>query len=330
MFSFSGREAFFLELFQKEVQMKRLRFLVITAFVVILCGSVASVFAAAIKEPDLDQRIANQQKRIDEASQSGEISRDDAKSLQGGMDKIKQEMVRMKADGQLSKEERDRLNAMLDRNSDLINNTRNAKKAASPTPAAPKGIALPAPAVPKVLTPAPQDPGIQQAIADQRKRINQGIQSRQITLDESRVLEDNLNHIEEEDARFRSDGNFTQAEKNQLLTLIDQNNKMIQNKATNPVKNMRQTIALKDRTQTIQERFARQQKRIDEGIKSKELTQEEAKVLKGNLDYIKNQDARLRADGKLTNEERERLHILLDQNGEMIENKKHNPVKAVK
>jgi hypothetical protein len=180
------------------------------------------------------------------------------------------------------------------------------------------------------VTPAAQDPSIQKAITDQQKRINQGIQSKQLTMQESKTLQDNLVHIREEDTRLRADGDFTKADKDQLLMLLDQNDKMIKDKKNNPVKHMRETKALEDRGLSISERFARQQKRIDQGVKSKELTQEEAKVLQDNLNYIKNEDARLRTAKKLSDQEKNRLHILLDQNSDMIQNKKHNPVKALK
>jgi hypothetical protein len=318
--------------------MKKLWFLgVVTAVILFVGGNVAPVLGVAPQAPDPEQRIATQQKRIDQALQAKEITPDGAKPLQGGLDKIREELTRMKADGQLSKEEKDKLNSMLDQNSQLIEKTRKSSKTASaPAKAAttaappPKPAATPVPAPAKALTPAAQDPSIQQAMTDQQKRIDQGIQSKQLTLQESKTLQDNLAHIREEDTRLRADGNFTKADKDQLLTLLDQNDKMIKDKNNNPVTNMRESKALKDRSVSIPERFARQQRRIDQGVKSKELTQEEVKVLQDNLNYIKNEDARLRAAGKLSDQERNRLHILLDQNSDMIQNKKHNPVKALK
>ncbi len=372
--------------YSKEDTMKaRWLLAVVVAVILAVGGSVAPVFAGAAKEADPEQRIANQQKRIDQALQAKEITPDNAKTLQGGLDKIKEEMTRAKADGKITKEEKDKLNSMLDQNGELISKTREAAKktaaatapakaavtvapakpaatatekttttgpakpaatapvaapakpVATPAPAKPaatpapaKPAATPAPAAPKAVTPAPQDPAIQKAIADQENRIGQGVQSKQLTLEESKILEDNLDAIRQLDTHLRSDGNFTQADKDQVLKHLDQNSKMIQDKKNNPVKNMRQTVALKDRIRTIPERIARQQGRIDQGIKSKALTAEEAKILQDNLNYIKNEETRLQQDGKLTNQEKERLHILLDTNGDMIENKKSNPVKNVK
>jgi hypothetical protein len=301
---------------------------VVTAVILFGGGNAVPVLGGAPQTPDPEQRIATQQKGIDQALQAKEITADGAKPPQGGLDKIREELTRMKADGQLSKEEKDKLDSMPDQNSQLIDKTRKASKIAAAAPPKPGATAVPTP--PKAITPAAQDASIQQAITDQQKRIDKGIQSKQLTLQESKTLEDNLAHIREEDARLRADGDFTKADKDQLLTLLDQNDKMIKDKKNNPVKNMRESKALEDRAFTIPERFARQQRRIDQGVKSKELTQEEAKVLRDNLNYIKNEDARLRAAGKLSDQEKNRLHILLDQNSEMIQNKKHNPVKTLK
>ena len=334
--------------------MRKLWFLTVVMAVILLAGgNVTPVLGGAAQTPDPEQRIATQQKRIDQALQAKEITPDGVKPLQSGLDKIKEEMTRMKADGQFTKEEKDKLNGMLNQNSQLIDQTRKASKtaaapakaatgatAAKPAAAATAGTApaatpakpaaAPAPAPPKAVTPAAQDASIQGAIADQQKRISQGIQAKQLTLQESKTLEDNLAHIRQEDTRLRADGNFTQAEKDQLLGLLNQNDKMIKDNKNNPVKNMRETTDVQDRMRTIPERFARQQSRIDQGIKSKQLTGEEAKVLQDNLNYIKNEEARLKAAGKLSDAEKNRLHILLDQNGDMIENKKTNPVKALK
>jgi hypothetical protein len=314
----------------------------VTAVILIAGGYMAPVPGRAAQTPDPEQRIANQQKRIDQALQANEITPDSAKMLQDDLNKIKDEMTRMKADGKLSKEETDKLNTMLHQNGQLIDKTKKASKAAgaapaaaaAAAPAAPAGTApaaaTPATAPPKPATPAAQDPGIKQAIADQQKMINQGVQSKQLTLQESKTLEDNLNQIRAEDTQLRADGDFTQADKDQVLALLDQNEKMIKDKKKNPVKNLQETRALDERAHTIPERFTIQQKRIDRGVKSKELTQAEAKVLEDNLNYIKNEEARLKASGKLSEQEKNRLHILLDQNSEMIRNKKQNPVKALK
>ena len=79
----------------------------------------------------------------------------------------------------------------------------------------------------------------------------------------------------------------------------------------------------------IQERIAKQQQRIDQGIASGSLTSTEAGILQDNLNRVKVEETRLKADGKLTERERERLHKMLDDNNQMIYKKKHNAIKRL-
>lgn len=342
--------------------MKRVWFLVgLVSIALFMGGPVVSAYAQAQKPLDIEQRIANQEKRITQAVQAKELTPDDAKMLQGNVAKIKEESTRLKAENKLTKEARDKLNASLDQNSDLINQKRQATAKASPAPPAklaptspgvpaevkpavtapapsqqtgtPTPPAPKAPAAPvKVLTPNPPDPKIQQEIANQQKRIDEGMKNGQLSLNESKMVQANLNAIKDEDNTLRAQGQLTNEQKDRLLKALDQNNKMITDKKSNPVQDMGKHIKLAQRGHTLQERYAFQQARITEGIKSKELSPDEAKLLQDNLNFIKNQDARLKAagGGELTNPQKNELHKLLDQNSEMIENKKHNPVKALK
>lgn len=79
----------------------------------------------------------------------------------------------------------------------------------------------------------------------------------------------------------------------------------------------------------IQERITKQQHRIDQGIASGNLTRTEAGILQDNLNWVKAEETRLKADGKLTERERERLHEMLDNNNHMIYKKKHNAIKRL-
>jgi hypothetical protein len=346
--------------YSKEVAMKRVWFLVgLVSIVLFMGGPVVSASAQAQKPLDIEQRIANQEKRITQAVQAKELTPDDAKMLQGNVAKIKEESTRLKAENKLTKEARGKLNASLDQNSELINQKRQTTAKASPaTPAkpAPTGPGAevkpavtapppaqqtgtptpPAPKAPaasvKVLTPNPPDPMMQQGIANQQKRIDEGLKNGQLTLNESKAVQANLNAIRDEDNTLRAQGQLTNEQKDRLLKALDQNNKMITDKKSNPVRDMGKDINLAQRLYTLQERYVHQQARINEGIRSKELSPDEAKLLQDNLNFIKNQDARVRAagGGALTNPQKDELHRLLDQNSDMIYNKKHNPVKTLK
>lgn len=77
------------------------------------------------------------------------------------------------------------------------------------------------------------------------------------------------------------------------------------------------------------QRVFNQQKRIDQGVASGELTRREADVLQDNLNWIKRRYSGMRADGALTPREMEKLDRMLERNSNMIYNKKHNPVERV-
>jgi predicted ribosome quality control (RQC) complex YloA/Tae2 family protein len=103
---------------------------------------------------------------------------------------------------------------------------------------------------------------------------------------------------------------------------------MIENKKSNPIADLRDGFG--DRS-NIQDRINTQQARIDQGIRSGELTRREADMVQDNLNFIKQQHSSFRGnDGMLGPIERDRLHDLLDRNSWMIENKKHNPVGSLR
>jgi len=79
----------------------------------------------------------------------------------------------------------------------------------------------------------------------------------------------------------------------------------------------------------IMERFANQQRRIDDGVKKGTLTKDEATLVQDNLNRIKDKEAKLAADGKLTPEEKKILNDKLDMNGEMIKSQKKNVIRRI-
>jgi polyhydroxyalkanoate synthesis regulator phasin len=79
----------------------------------------------------------------------------------------------------------------------------------------------------------------------------------------------------------------------------------------------------------IRGQIASQQRRIDRGVSSGELTRREARTLRDNLREIRAEHDRARADGVVTRKERRRIERHLEQNSEMIRMKKRNPVRRI-
>jgi len=75
----------------------------------------------------------------------------------------------------------------------------------------------------------------------------------------------------------------------------------------------------------FQQRIQKQQQRINQGVQSGALTRDEASILQGNLDHIRDTFARQKADGKLNPQEQQRLENMLDENSKMIRQEKSDP-----
>jgi polyhydroxyalkanoate synthesis regulator phasin len=206
-----------------------------------------------------------------------------------------------------------------------------------------------------VLAAAAADHPVEQRVANQQKRIDEAVKSKTLTQAEAKILKDNLNYIKQEEKRLKADGRLGSKESERLDSMLEQNGSMIRDKKANPVKSLAPAPAAPAKaaaappapakpaaastapvpgpvpgSKAVDERFERQEKRIADGVKSGKLTQAEAKALRDNLSYIRTEESRLKADGKLNDKEKERLNKKLDQNSKMIEDKKNNPVKALK
>lgn len=160
---------------------------------------------------------------------------------------------------------------------------------------------------------------LQGTIEAQQKAVAQGMTSRQLTKEEANVLQDNLNRIKMRASRTKTGGKLSKAEEEDLNKLLEQNARMIKDKKASPVRPLS--------VYHLEERAERQQKRIDQGIASRQLTKEEAEILQGNLSAIKTHLAKMRAEGKIIAEEEQKLHDMLLENSKMIRDKKTNPIR---
>ena len=313
--------------------MKRNLFLMAVVAVLVMTGLGGNnAFTQTAIDPGIDQVITKQQNRIDEGIKSKKLSSEEAKTLQDNLTRIREEGARLKADGKLTKEEKAQLNKMLEQNSKMIQDKKQTPvKAVSGGSAAATPATAPAqvPTKPVPVTPAVQDTEIKEKIASQQKKIDEGIKSQQLTLQEAKVLENNLKEIREEETGARADGTFTKEDKAEILELLGDNEKMIKDKKNNPVKDVMAHRELKEREYSVSERIGYQQKRINRGLDLKKLSKEESKTLLDNLQFIRQDEARLKTDNKLTSQEKDRLHALLDQNSKMIRKEKDSPVKKV-
>jgi hypothetical protein len=160
-------------------------------------------------------RIEKQQSRINQGIKSGELTRKEAAMLQDNLNWIKNKYTRMKSDNVLTKPERERLDSMFDQNNEMIKNKKH--------------------------NPAKRlyDAAIEERIENQRKRIDQGVSSRELTRQETDIVQDNLNDIRERYSKMRKDNVLTMKEIENLDKMLDENSKMIDRKKHNRDVNIR-------------------------------------------------------------------------------------------
>lgn len=82
-------------------------------------------------------------------------------------------------------------------------------------------------------------------------------------------------------------------------------------------------------TPNIDKRQIHQEKRIQQGVRSGQLTPEEAARLEKQQKKIQNAEDAAKADGKVTAQERKKLHKMQDNASENINRKKHNARKSI-
>ena len=312
--------------------MKKIKGSHIAAMVVILSGIIFTVvLAATAADHPVEQRVANQQKRIDEAVKSKDLTQAEGKILKDNLNYIKQEETRLKTDGRLGTKESERLDNLLEQNGGMIRDKKsNPVKSLAPAPAA---AATAVPAKPAAPSPTPAKPAaastapvpgskaVDERFERQDKRIADGMKAGKLTQAEAGALRDNLRYIKAEESRLKADGKLNAQEKERLEKMLDQNSKMIEDKKSNPVKVLKES--------RLQDKLEDQQGKIDKAVASKALTKDEAKIVQDNLNKIKAEEARLTKEKKFTTEDRTRLDEMLDQNNDMIQDKKKNPVKKL-
>jgi hypothetical protein len=77
-------------------------------------------------------------------------------------------------------------------------------------------------------------------------------------------------------------------------------------------------------TPGIDQRQANQERRIDQGIASGQLTEREAARLNKQQDHIDNMENKAKADGVVTKKERARIHDAQDRASRSVARQKHD------
>lgn len=96
----------------------------------LLCiATLLPALALAQATPGVDQRQANQERRIQQGVQSGQLTPREAARLERGQDRVERMEEKAKADGKVTPEERRRLKRTQDRQSEAIYREKHDRQA---------------------------------------------------------------------------------------------------------------------------------------------------------------------------------------------------------
>ena len=108
--------------------MKNVKFVTTAALIAMFSLSALPALAQTTSTPRIDQRQANQQKRIDAGTKSGQLTPQEAARLQKGQTRVQKAEDKAMADGKMTAKERARIEKMQDRESKRIARERDDKQ----------------------------------------------------------------------------------------------------------------------------------------------------------------------------------------------------------
>jgi len=168
--------------------------------------------------------------------------------------------------------------------------------------------------------------GTVQRDVNQQNRVEQGLQSGQLTTKEASKLEGEEARIQREQARDLKNGNLSPAEKQRLAREQNQVsrdiNRLDNNKATgNP------NSASSKCMQADVQRNANQQARIEQGLKSGSMTNREAGRAERGQAKVDTAEARAGRNGHVGKGEQRRIQSAENKQSDHIYREKHNAAK---
>lgn len=171
-----------------------------------------------------------------------------------------------------------------------------------------------------------RDRGVNQRQQNQHQRINQGVRSGELTRRETGALAREQRDIRQLEREYKSDGELTRAERVDLHQEQNQASRHIYNQKHDAQDRPVSSVPPAVRDPGVNQRQANQTGRIVNGVKTGELTHDEAQGLREGRREIRQTEQEYKSDGTLTREERVDLHQDLNQQSKDIYEAKHNDV----
>jgi hypothetical protein len=171
-----------------------------------------------------------------------------------------------------------------------------------------------------------RDPGVNQRQQNQHQRIKQGARSGELTRRETGALAREQRDVRQLERAYKSDGELTRAERVDLHQEQNQASRHIYNQKHDAQDRPAASVPPAVRDPGVNQRQVNQTGRIVNGVKTGELTHDEAQGLREGRRDIRQTEQEYKADGALTREERVDLHQDLTQQSKDIYEAKHNDV----
>ncbi len=169
-------------------------------------------------------------------------------------------------------------------------------------------------------TAAEQD---QQRNVNQQERIEQGLQSGQLSTKEAGQLERGQQHIDRMESRDLRNGSISPAEQARLNAAENRQSAAIYADKHNGVTGNPNSLS-SERMQADVQRNVNQQERIQNGMRSGALTNREAGSLERGQAHVDRREANAAANGRVNGAEQARIQGAENRQSNRIFNKKHN------
>jgi predicted nuclease with TOPRIM domain len=283
--------------------MKKVMFLAM--FAVMMFGTLATGYAdQGDWRGGIRSRIQEARQKIDGGIAAGTLDRREAGRLNGELGSILDKIERLKSDGQFTQGERDQVKNDLDRlDRDIFREKHDAVVVIAPVSVDWRG-------------------GIRSRIQEARQKIDGGLAAGTLNRREAGRLNGELGVILNKIDRMKSDGQFTERERDQVKNDLDRLDRDI-------FKEKHDGVVVTAPVQIdwrggIRSRIEGARLKIDQGIQAGTLNRHEARKLDKELSRILGKIEGMKSDGRLSLGERNKINRNLDRLDGDIARNTHN------
>ena len=158
---------------------------------------------------------------------------------------------------------------------------------------------------------------------NQQQRIEQGLKSGSLNTREASKLEAGESRIDRMEANAEKDGKLSPAEKARIQRAQNQESREI-NKLENNAARGNPNSASSQRMQADVQRNVNQERRIEQGVKSGQLTNREVGKLEAGQARVDRKEARAGSDGRVSANEQQRVQKAENKQSKRIYKEKHD------